>query len=285
MGKSSIEWTATINADGTVTPGMTWNPVRGCTKVSPGCAKCYAETFAERWRGVAGHPYEQGFDLRLVPEKLAEPLTWKKPRKIFVNSMSDLFQEGVPFEYVDKVFAVMALCPQHVFQVLTKRPERMQEYFSGSGHRQELIGIEAECISGIDRFIHGTDETTGCGDDIFPRWTLPLPNVHLGVSVENQKYANERIPFLLQTPAAVRFISYEPALSAVNFGSMNRIDWIIAGSESGHGARPAELDWYRSVRDQCQATNTAFFFKQHTIGKKTVSLPELDGKQWMEFPR
>src|SRR6185312_14280881 len=118
--QSNIEWT-----------DATWNPVRGCTKVSPGCAHCYAETFAERWRGVKGHPYEQGFDLRLVPEKLTEPLRWKKPRRVFVNSMSDLFHEDVPDGFIDKVFAVMALCPQHTFQVLTKRPERMRHYMAG----------------------------------------------------------------------------------------------------------------------------------------------------------
>jgi protein gp37 len=172
-----IEWT-----------DATWNPVRGCTKVSPGCKNCYAETFAERWRGVPGHAYEQGFDLRLVPEKLDEPLRWKKPRRIFVNSMSDLFQEGVPDDLHRDVFAVMALAPQHTFQVLTKRADRMRDY----------------CRSAI--------RVRPAGDRASVAW--PLPNVWLGVSVENQHFADERIPLLLQTPAAVRFISAEPLLGS-----------------------------------------------------------------------
>lgn len=312
--KSSIEWTATVNADGSITPGATWNPIRGCTKCSPGCKNCYASTFAERWRGVPSHPYEQGFDLKLVPHKLEEPLRWKKPRKIFVNSMSDLFQDGVPFDYVDKVFAVMALCPQHIFQVLTKRAARMLEYFDDLGYRQEIIGIEAEMISGKDRFLRSAEAQaiTGCADDILPRWTLPLPNVWLGVSVENQKYADERIPDLLKTPAAKRFASYEPALGPVDFDAggwlerwtgknsklpepfrsslaslsdIHGLDWIIAGSESGPGARPAKSEWFRQVRDVCQASDTAFFLKQFAINGRKQPLPELDGRQWMEFPK
>src|SRR6187455_761790 len=137
--KTAIEWTATVNSDGSVTPGATWNPVRGCRKVSPGCAHCYAETFAERFRGVPCHPYEQGFDLRLVPEKLTEPLRWKKPKRVFVNSMSDLFQDGVSDAYVDQVFAVMALSPEHTFQVLTKRADRMQTYLSAPGRHEAIV--------------------------------------------------------------------------------------------------------------------------------------------------
>jgi protein gp37 len=198
---SSIQWT-----------DATWNPVRGCTKVSPGCAHCYAETFAERFRGVKGHPYEQGFDLRLVPEKLAEPLKWRKPRRVFVNSMSDLFQDGVPFEFIDQAFAVMALSPQHTFQILTKRAERMREYFS-EDLRQRVIeaGERMRPSRPPSHWYHISD------------WSCrtmpwPLANVWLGVSVENQHFADERIPLLLQTPAAVRFISAEPLLGPVDIG-------------------------------------------------------------------
>jgi len=260
---TNIEWTATVHPDGTVTPGSTWNPVRGCTKVSPGCANCYAETFAERFRGVPGHPYEQGFDLRLVPEQLEKPLHWKKPRRIFVNSMSDLFQDGVPDEYIDRVFAVMALCPQHTFQVLTKRAERMRDYIEKlSGRLVELWDL--------------TNQPTWISlpaGRSFPRYpdNWPLPNVWLGVSVENQHFADERIQLLLQTPAAVRFISAEPLLAPVDLNGIEHedavisalfceedprdcgslgsatLDWVIVGGESGPGARPFDLAWARPV--------------------------------------
>ncbi len=253
---SAIEWT-----------DATWNPVRGCTKVSPGCANCYAETFAERFRGVKGHPYEQGFDLRLVPEKLAEPLSWKKPRRVFVNSMSDLFQNGVPDEFIDRAFAVMALCSQHTFQILTKRPDRMLAYFSAD--RYELMErVETELWD-----MHNVTTTNALG-----QW--PLKNVWLGVSVENQHFADERIPLLLQTPSAVRFISCEPLLSHVNiiqFLSPNYysvggrqwvgaggISWVIVGGESGHGARSFDLEWARDIIDQCRRAGVpvAPFVKQ-----------------------
>lgn len=209
--KSSIEWTDT-----------TWNPVTGCTKVSPGCAHCYAETFAERFRGVPGHPFEQGFDLKLWPERLSLPLKWKKPRRVFVNSMSDLFHEDVPFEFIDRVFAVMALTPQHTYQVLTKRPERMREYLSGEVEmrlpvpnsptlmrpRSQRIWLEAQGVANNNRskvdFPWSAD------------WAWPLPNCWLGTSVENQHWADVRIPELLATPAAVRFLSCEPLLSELH---------------------------------------------------------------------
>lgn len=227
---TAIQWT-----------DATWNPVRGCVKVSPGCKNCYAETFAERFRGVQGHPYEQGFDLRLVPEKLAEPLTWKRPRRVFVNSMSDLFQDGVPDEYIDRVFAVMERCPQHIFQILTKRAERMCDYCSTR---------------------HGIESVS------------PLENVWLGVSVENQERAEERIPALLQTPAAIRFVSYEPALGPIDFsGWLGGLDWIIVGGESGPGARRFDVEWARSAVQQCKEADVPVFVKQ--LGAEPVDGGEL----------
>jgi protein gp37 len=251
---TQIEWTDT-----------TWNPVRGCVKVSPGCAHCYAETFAERWRGVKGHPYEQGFDLRLVPEKLMEPLSWRKPRRVFVNSMSDLFQDGVPDEYIDRVFAVMALTPQHTYQVLTKRAERMRDYIL------RITYDEARSES----FYEACDEVLEGGGSQAMDQDWPLPNVWLGVSVENQHFADERIQLLLQTPAAVRFISAEPLLGPVDIeryvGVLKPheveltgpwLDWVIAGGESGAGARDCYLEWIRALERQCAVAGVAFFLKQ-----------------------
>jgi len=280
---SNIEWT-----------DATWNPVRGCTKVSPGCANCYAETFAERWRGVKGHPYEQGFDLRLVPEKLAEPLSWKKPRRVFVNSMSDLFQDGVPDEYIDQVCAVMALTPQHTYQVLTKRAERMRAYMErgpiGVFAHFDRLAYERHVLA------HERDWET---DALIP-W--PLPNVWLGVSVENQHFADQRIPLLLDTPAAVRFISAEPLLEAIDIneylegreehgtpfsdppartvggciGWTPALDWVIVGGESGHGARPFNIAWARSIVAQCEAAGVPCFVKQ--LG----AVPILDEQLWRD---
>jgi len=214
---SAIEWTE-----------ATWNPVRGCVKVSPGCAHCYAETFAERFRGVKGHPYEQGFDLRLVPEKLGEPLRRKKPTTYFVNSMSDLFQDGVPDEYIDQVFAVMDLAGQHTFQILTKRAERMFDYCSAR---------------------HGVDLVS------------PLPNVWLGVSVENQQFLS-RIDALKDTPAAVRFVSFEPLLEDLGAVLLDGIQWAIIGGESGAKARGFDLEWARDLVAQCQKQGVSVFMKQ-----------------------
>lgn len=299
MSDTSIEWT-----------DRTWNPVRGCTKVSPGCKHCYAETFAERFRGVNGHPYEQGFDLRLVPEKLDEPLRIKKPARIFVNSMSDLFQDGVPDEFIAAVFGVMAAAPRHAFQILTKRPARMREWFNRMSHMPLNHGdFEVrQCIGALDRYVERRHHVD------YPSW--PLPNVHLGVSVENQEAADERIPLLLlKTPAAVRFLSCEPLLgridlsriaqrrtdSGIGMESWERIDclhgsrftqtwggpwiwnglrgphidWVIVGGESGPGARPCELAWIRSIVAQCKAAGVPCFVKQ--LGAKPVRETEEDG--------
>lgn len=275
---TKIEWT-----------DVTWNPVRGCTKVSPGCKHCYAETFAERWRGIPGHPYEQGFDLRLVPDKLDEPLRWKKPRRVFVNSMSDLFHEDVPNEYIAAVFGIMAATPEHTYQVLTKRSKRMREWFAGLDAERDQDGdvVTPTTTCADSAFFLARDEHGRCvnmRDDqrldaaCYADW--PLPNVWLGVSAEDQHRADERIPDLLATPAAVRFVSVEPMLGPVDLrqaltygrgpetsgaphlARMRGIDWVICGGESGPGARPMHPEWPFDLRDQCQAAGAAFFFKQ-----------------------
>jgi protein gp37 len=238
MATTKIEWT-----------DATWNPVRGCTKISPGCTHCYAETFAERFRGVPGHPYEQGFDLRLVPEKLADPLRWKKLRFIFVNSMSDLFHKDVPDDYVLDVVRVMQRADWHTYQVLTKRSERLRD----------LLHTKLRPFA-------------------------DLPHVWWGVSVEDRRHGLSRIEHLRAAPARVRMLSVEPLLEDLGALNLDGIAWVILGGESGHGARPLDLDWVRSVRDQCQRAGVAFFFKQMLEGRRKVSLPTLDGRQWAEVP-
>lgn len=235
---STIEWT-----------DATWNPVRGCTKISPGCAHCYAERFAERFRGVAGHPYEQGFDLRLVPELLDRPLRWRKPRRIFVNSMSDLFHAEVPLEYIGQVVAVMRQADWHTYQVLTKRSARMRELLSGP-------------LAAAGRLRH----------------------VWWGVSVENRQHGLPRIDDLRRTPAQVRFLSVEPLLEDLGQLDLTGIDWVIAGGESGPGARPVQADWLRRLRDQCQAAGVAFFFKQWGGPQKGKAGRTLDGRTHDALP-
>ena len=203
--RSAIEWT-----------DASWNPLRGCKKVSPGCKHCYAEAFAERFRGTPG-PYEQGFDLRLVPELLDQPLRWQRPRRIFVDSMSDLFQPGVPFDYVAAVFGVMAATPQHTFQVLTKRPGRMVEFFAWLESEAGSIGDTGGEVTSFDLCVSMAHERNIDIDPAPAPW--PLPNVWLGVSVEDQRRADERIPMLLRCPAALRFLSVEPLLERVDMGA------------------------------------------------------------------
>lgn len=233
---TTIEWT-----------DATWNPVTGCTKVSPGCDHCYAETFAERWRGKAGHHFENGFDLTLRPERIDQPLRWKRPRRI---SMSDLFHEGIGDGYIADVFAVMARTPQHAYQLLTKRHGRMRSLLSG-----DLYDLMVRRLADVD--IAG-EEVPARG----VRW--PLPNVWLGVSVEDQKWADIRIPALLTTPAAVRWLSCEPLLGPIDIEQAggHLVDWIVAGGESGPKARPMRTEWARSLRDQCIAAEVPFLFKQ-----------------------
>lgn len=236
--QSAIEWT-----------DATWNPVRGCTKISPGCKQCYAEVFAERFRGVPGHAYEDGFDLRLVPEKLPEPLRWKEPRMIFVNSMSDLFHPEIPDDYIFQVAQVMSLASWHVFQVLTKRSERLMRLLRGS----------------LARF-------------------AAIPNIWWGVSVENKKHGVPRIAHLQAADATVRFLSVEPLLEDLGRLDLKGISWIIVGGESGHGARPIRKEWVLSLRDQCRSSNVPFFFKQWGGVRKSENGRSLDGRTYDEFP-
>jgi protein gp37 len=247
---TSIEWTR--DADGGV--GATWNPVTGCEKVSPGCAHCYAETFAERFRGVPGHPYEQGFDLKLWPERLELPLRWRRPRLIFVNSMSDLFYGGVPEKFIRRIFDVMSQAGHHRFQLLTKRHERLAE--------------------------------------LAPR--LPWPdNVWMGVSIENRRFVH-RADYLRQVPASVRFISAEPLLGPLDGLRLDGIDWLIVGGESGAGARPMHPSWARRLRDECEATGVAFFFKQwgahvpeEQLEDARPGMPvvvDVTGRRWVRAP-
>ncbi|MGH9432964.1 MAG: DUF5131 family protein [Terriglobia bacterium] len=236
--ESSIEWT-----------DATWNPVRGCTKISPGCKHCYAETFAERFRGVKGHPYEQGFELRLVPEKLAEPLRWRTPKMIFVNSMSDLFHDAVPEDYIAAVARVMVTARWHTYQVLTKRSERLR------------------------KLLNSTLDFAGSQSHIW--W---------GVSVEDRRYGLPRIDDLRQANANVRFLSVEPLLEHLGELNMDAIHWVIVGGESGPGARPLKREWVVSVRDQCRRARIPFFFKQWGGVRKSLSGRKLDGRTYDEFP-
>jgi protein gp37 len=256
---SKIEWTE-----------ATWNPVTGCRKVSAGCDHCYAETFAERFRGVSGHPFEQGFDVRLWPDRLTLPLRWRKPRKVFVNSMSDLFIDDVGDDFVARVFAVMVAAPRHTFQLLTKRPGRMCALLSSTAFWRAV-----------------SSELGTLGNTVPP---TPLdgvpPWIWVGVSVETQRWAEIRLPKLAATPAAVRFVSCESLLGPLDLRPwLGRwLDWVIAGGESGPRHRPMDLDWVRSLRDQCQDARTAFFFKQVGGRSPKAGGRDLDGRTWDQVP-
>ncbi|MEV8435124.1 DUF5131 family protein [Streptomyces chartreusis] len=297
---TAIEWT-----------DSTWNPVTGCTKISDGCTNCYAETFAERWRGTAGHHFENGFDITLRPDRLRLPMTWSAPRRVFLDSMSDLFHTDIVDTYIAQVWAVMALTPQHTYQVLTKRHGRMKALLSSPTFwhqvaeqgRQHLIGCQQDWLA-VGAMLDGT----------------PLPNVWLGVSVESQKWADIRVPALLETPAALRFLSCEPLLGPVwiddyvwqacpccdgeshdeacgpcadggcESGHIRQLDWVIVGGESGHGARAMHADWARSLRDQCKQSHVPFFFKQwgayapesHGHEHGAVTLLDTQGRTWSD---
>jgi protein gp37 len=231
--KSAIEWTE-----------ASWNPATGCSKVSPGCAHCYAETFAERFRGVPGHPYQQGFDLKLWPERLELPLRWRRPRTIFVNSMSDLFHEEIPDDFIQAVFAVMGEAHWHTFQILTKRDERL-----------------AALAPDLD-------------------WH---PNVWMGVTIENRRFIH-RADRLREVDAAVRFISAEPLLGPLNRLDLTDVDWLIAGGESGHKHRPVREEWLLDLRDRCIAEDVAFFFKQWGGARPKSGGRTLAGQTWDEMP-
>lgn len=253
---TKIEWTK--NADGS--KGETWNPLSGCSRKSAGCEHCYAETMTKRLEAMGQAKYAELLNaqgrfngtVRLDHDALSIPLKRKKPTTYFVNSMSDLFHENVTHEWIDKIFAVMALCPQHTFQILTKRADRMRDYFRpiGDVQRSDFVLSRAATLS----VVHQKRLN-------YP--TLPLSNVWLGVSVENQKAADERIPHLIDTPAAIRFISAEPLLGPLDlFAFKMALDWVIVGGESGANARPCHQDWIRSIVDQCKTANVAVFVKQ-----------------------
>lgn len=309
---TGIEWT-----------DETWNPTTGCDRVSPGCDNCYALTMAKRLKAMGSADYQTdgnpatsgpGFGIATHAHRLDQPLRWKKPRKVFVNSMSDLFHVGVPVEHLAQVFAVMSKAPQHTFQILTKRHARMRSIVSANWFKVLV------------------DDYRGAAAGDF---TWPLPNVWLGVSVEDQKWANIRIPELLMTPAAVRFLSMEPLLGPVDLTAIEwtkgggthldvvngkhgmpgvwqakakQVDWVIVGGESGHGARPMHPDWARGLRDQCEQASVPLLFKQW--GEWTPTYPahlaafsgahheewglwrvgkhaagrELDGRTWDQYP-
>lgn len=283
---SKIEWT-----------DATWNCVTGCTEVSPGCDHCYAKTFAERWRGTPGHHFERGFDVTLRPERMYQPLRWRKPRRIFVNSMSDLFHDGVPTRFIAEMFAVMAMAPQHTFQVLTKRHGRMRSLLNSRDFWCEVgdygRGIALAKVGG--EYPASGPMALAEGSSAAGYWECasPLPNVWLGVSAEDQKWLDVRLPALLDTPAAVRFLSAEPLLGPLRIPFVEEFDgctcgtgpsgyygmhergcgtmpgpawgnlhWVIAGGESGPGARPCERAWLRSLRRQCAEAGTPLFIKQ-----------------------
>ena len=266
MMGTKIEWVK--NQDGT--RGVTWNPITGCSKISPGCKNCYAEKMSKRLAGRFGYPEDDPFRVTFHPDKVYLPMDWKKPRTIFVCSMGDLFHENVDISWIRAMVEVMLAADQHTYQILTKRPQRMKE----------------------------------CLDWLFDGRLLPnkLPDhIWLGVTAENQEQADKRIPILLRIPAAVHFVSIEPMLSLVNMyrhlpgdidsggfdpqgfsislDSWPGVDWVIVGAETGPGKRPMDLDWARSLRDQCQAAGVPFFFKKDSNGNR-----ELDGRLWEQMP-
>ena len=328
-GKTNISWATHV-----------WNPSVGCTRVSSGCSHCYAFALHDRWYAAnlkatdeisiveprptgserialvrqvepTALPFPAQYDLpfskvQLLPDRLDAPLRWKKPRRIFVDSMSDLFHEDVPDEFIDRVFATMAMAPRHTFLILTKRPERMRDYagnearpvhFSSGDRSIADASTATKVLWAAQEMCEGGVPYKEYPNGIDMEW--PLPNVWLGVSVEDQATADERIPLLLRTPAAVRFASAEPLLGPVNVClsdtqrcwcgeiRMNcdcpRIDWLIVGGETGKGWRPMNLDWARSLRDQCQAAGVPYFYKQGS-GSQPGKHRILDGRTWEEMP-
>lgn len=235
---TQIEWT-----------DATWNPVTGCSKITRGCDSCYAERFSERFRGVPNHPFENGFDLTLRPERLSQPLKWRQPRRVFVNSMSDLFHKEIPREFIDRVFETMELAHWHTFQVLTKRSSLMASYLR-------------------DRY----------GSSVAPA------HIWMGVTVEDAAGA-ARLKHLRHAQASVRFVSFEPLLASVGTVDLTGIHWAIVGGESGPRARPMEEAWAIEIRDQCRAANVAFFFKQWGGFRPKTGGRRLRGREWNQYPR
>ncbi len=247
---TKIEWVR--NPDGT--KGETWNPITGCSKISPGCKNCYAERMAKRLQAMGNPKYANGFKVTMHPEVLEQPLKWKKPRMIFVNSMSDTFHDDVPLEFIEQMFDVMRRARWHTFQVLTKRASNMVNFVHDN---RRLFAWPTNVWTGVT-----VEDNTDCG-----------------------KYGLlYRIRCLQKVPATIRFLSLEPLLSSFPDLDLRGITWCIVGCETGPGARPMELDWVRDIRDQCQDAGVPLFFKQAKIDGKIVKLPELDGRQWMEFP-
>lgn len=234
---TTIEWT-----------DATWNPVTGCTKISAGCTNCYAERFAERFRGTPKHPYEQGFDLTLRPARVRQPLFWREPRMIFVNSMSDLFHKKVPTTYISDVFDTMEQANWHSYQILTKRSSLMRNFLQS-------------------RY----------------RGTIAPSHMWFGVSVEDKSKLS-RIRHLQEAPAGLRFLSIEPLIGPIGKIDLTHIDWVIVGGESGPRARPMDVSWARDIRDQCVAANVAFFFKQWGGVRPKSGGRLLDDREWNEFP-
>jgi protein gp37 len=235
---TEIEWT-----------DATWNPVTGCTKISAGCDNCYAARFSERFRGVPGHPFESGFDLRLRPERLEQPLAWRRPRMIFVNSMSDLFHKEIPFAFIDRVFSTMERAPWHTFQVLTKRSSRLRSYVN----------------------------------ERYPNKLAPA-HIWLGTSVEDGS-KKSRMRHIKQTNAAVRFLSVEPLIGPIGDLDLQGIHWVIVGGESGPRSRPMQPEWAQEVRDQCKAAKVPFFFKQWGGRTPKAGGRLLDGREWSQLPK
>lgn len=281
MGTSKIEWTE-----------KTWNPATGCTKTSPGCRSCYAERMSHRLAGRVGYPADNPFAVTLHPDRLEEPVHWHKPSRIFVCSMGDLFHDEVPDDFISAVFGVMAACPQHTFIVLTKRADRMERWFRHVGKAEPRLDPKSEDPTGpslecayqllrqeAEHHPAGMGGPFHCKHGPNPTASWPLPNVWVGVTAEDQRRADQRIPLLLDIPAAVRFVSCEPLLGGIGLSRYvwtraevqtaarvgislkGGLDWVIAGGETGPGARPAHPDWFRGLRDQCKAAAVPFFFK------------------------
>ena len=297
--KTHIAWTSTVHPDGAVTPGATWNCLTGCNRDGPDCEGCYAEFEAgTRMKNVASYagttrmtsdgPRWTG-KVNLLHEKLDLPIRWQRPRMIFVNSMSDVFHKNVPFDFIDHMYAVMAVCPRHRFQILTKRGDRMVEYYeSDPAERIRDIAdkLESSRAPALERW-------TEYGQDFVDLKAWPLPNVWAGISAGDQETANRRVPYLLLIPAAVHWVSYEPSIGRLDLTKLDagsaghkdlywinaltgrqddmgrpcrdlpgKVDWVVAGGESGSKARPSEYDWYRSMRDDCSKAGVPFFMKQ-----------------------
>lgn len=291
--RTGISWTQTINPDGTATPGATWNPVSGCTKLTAECKHCYVERDWHRLTHLPAYAGRSFTNIACHEERLDQPLRWQRPRRIFVCSTADLFHADVPDEFLDRVFGVMSLCPQHTFLVLTKRADRMQRYLAAPGRRLTIAAaadtfparhpLDWVRADGLESEARGGDPNEN--SEWLPRW--PLPNVHVGVTAGTQDSANERIGHLMLTPATKRWVSMEPLLEAVDLSclpwpngyprhpddisdgfhalrhSTLKLDGVVVGGESGPKARPMHPEWARHLREHCRKAKTPFFFKQH----------------------